>query len=149
MRTVTGSLPPPRLRQRTATMRAGRCGERGEVTATVIMVPLVLAAVMLFIQFGLAYYARQVLAGAAHDGAAAAARYGSSVDAGVALSTQLLDEAASSLLVTSSATGAVTGHRVTITTTGQVVSLIPFGPSITVSATGSAPIEAFHPEGAP
>ena len=48
--------------------------DRGEVTATVIVVPVVLLAMLLVVQFGLAYYARQVLAGAAQDGAAAAAR---------------------------------------------------------------------------
>ena len=37
---------------------------------TVLMVPLVLIAMLLVVQFGLAYHARQVVAGATQDGAA-------------------------------------------------------------------------------
>ena len=36
-----------------------------------LMVPLVLIALLAVVQYGLAYYARQVLAGATQDGAAA------------------------------------------------------------------------------
>lgn len=40
----------------------------------VILVPVVLLTMLFVVQFALAYHVRQVLAGAAHDAASAAAR---------------------------------------------------------------------------
>jgi len=113
------------------------------------MVPLVLIAVMLVVQFGLAYYARQVLAGAAQDGAASGARVDGSPGAGAALADSLIDQGAGALLTSHGASGSSDGERVTVTATGEVVSLIPFLGSISVSATGSSPVEEFDPQGAP
>jgi Flp pilus assembly protein TadG len=117
------------------------------VTATVLVVPVVLVAVLFVVQYGLAYYARQVVAGAAHDGAAAAARQHSSLGEGVALAEGLVDEGGGSLLSSYHATAATDGDTVTVTVTGHVVSLFPFG-TITVRATGSAAVEKFQPQGA-
>jgi Flp pilus assembly protein TadG len=61
------------------------------------MVPVVLLAAVLVVQFALAYYARQVVAGAAHDGASAAARRNADPAEGVALTDQLIGEAAAYL----------------------------------------------------
>jgi Flp pilus assembly protein TadG len=129
--------------------RRQRCrGDRGEVTATVLMVPLVLLAMMLVVQFALAYYARQVVSGAAQDGAAAAARQHSSPGVGAALAEQLISEGAGSLLTAHSASGSSDGERVYVEASGEVVTVLPFFPAITVTATGSAAIEEFTPEGA-
>ena len=111
------------------------------------MVPVVIVAMLFVVQFSLAYYARQVLAGAAQDGAAAAARQSSSADVGAALTDQLVAEAAGSLLTTHSATSAANGDTVTMTVTGEVVSLLPFFGTITVKASGTAHVEAFQPQG--
>jgi Flp pilus assembly protein TadG len=113
----------------------------------VIVVPVVILALMMVVQFSLAYYARQVLAGATQDGAVAAARQGSNPTAGQVLADQLIDEAAHNLLAshTTSATGS--GTTVTVTATGKVVSLLPFFGSITVRGAGSAHIEEFDPQG--
>jgi len=126
-----------------------RSDDRGEVTATVILVPVVLIALLFVVQFSLAYYARVVLAGAAQDGAVAGARQDSSAAVGAALSDQLISESGSSLLASHSSTGASTGDTVTVTTTGEVVSLLPFFGTITVTATGSARVEQFEPQGSP
>jgi len=115
---------------------------------TVLMVPLVLMTVMAVVQFGLAYYARQVLAGAVQDGAAAGARQDSSPGTGAALADELISEAASALLSSHSASGSSDGERVIVEASGQVVSVFPFWSGPTVSATGSATIEEFEPQSA-
>lgn len=117
------------------------------MTATVLVVPVVLVAVLFVVQYGLAYYARQVVAGAAHDGAAAAARQYSSPGQGIALAEELIAEGGGSLLTSYHATAATDGDTVTVTVTGHVVSLFPFG-TFTVKATGSAAAEKFQPQGA-
>jgi Flp pilus assembly protein TadG len=118
------------------------------VTATVIVVPVVLLTMLFVVQYGLAYYARQVLAGAAHDGAAAAARERSNPSQGAALAEQLISEAGGSLFGSYQASAASDGDTVTVTATGEVVSLLPFFGTITVTATGSANVERFEPQGA-
>jgi hypothetical protein len=102
---------------------------------------------LLVVQFGLAYYARQVLAGAAHDAAAAAARERSGPGQGVALAEQLIGEAAGSLFDSHAVSTASDGDTITVTATGEVVSLLPFFGTITVTATGSANVERFEPQG--
>lgn len=102
---------------------------------------------MFVVQFALAYHARQVLAGASHDGAAAAAREGSGPDTGAALANQLIGESAGSLLDNYSTTGTSDGETITVTARGKVVALLPFFRTINVTATGSARIEAFDPQG--
>ncbi len=104
----------------------------------VILVPVVLLTMLFVVQFALAYHARQVLAGAAHDAAAAAARRDSNLDAGQALAEQMIGDAAGSLLDSYTVTASAGPGTVTIEAAGEVVSLIPFFGTITVSATGSA-----------
>jgi Flp pilus assembly protein TadG len=113
------------------------------------MVPVVLITILFVVQFGLAYYARQVAAGAAQDGAAAGARQSSSPEVGAALTEQLISEAGGSLFESHDASAASTGEVVTVTVTGEVVSLLPFFGTITVAATGSARVEQFNPQGGP
>jgi Flp pilus assembly protein TadG len=114
----------------------------------VIVVPVVILALMMVVQFSLAYYARQVLAGATQDGATAAARQGSSPAVGQVLADQLINEAASNLLASHTTSATSSATTVTVTATGKVVSLLPFFGSITVRASGSARIEEFDPQGA-
>lgn len=112
-----------------------------------LMVPVVLVAVLFVVQFGLAYYARHVIAGAAADGAAAASRAGSNVDAGGALTSQLIDESAGSLLDTYSVDSSSDGSVVTVTVSGEVVGVLPLLGTITVTSTASAHVERFRPQG--
>ena len=79
-----------------------------------LMIPVVLLALLLVVQFGLAYYARQVLAGAAQDGAAAAGRQGSSPATGVNLTETLIEEAGGSLFDSHTATANGDGNLVTV-----------------------------------
>lgn len=123
--------------------------DRGEVTATVAMLPVVLVALLFVVQFGLTYYARQVLAGAAQDGAAAAARLDASVGEGEVLAESLIGEAGGALLESYDASVTSDGDVVTVSATGEVVSLLPFFGSLTVEASASASIESFDGQGAP
>ncbi len=123
--------------------------DRGEVTATVVMLPVFLVALLFVVQFGLTYYARQVLAGAAQDGAAAAARLDSSAEEGEALTLALIDQSGDALLDSYGATASSDGELVTVDTTGEVRSLLPFFGSITVQASASARVEAFDAQGEP
>ena len=123
--------------------------DRGEVTATVAMLPVVLVALLFVVKFGLTYYARQVLAGAAQDGAAAAARLDASVGEGEVLAESLIGEAGGALLESYDASVISDGDVVTVSATGEVVSLLPFFGSLTVEASASASIESFDGQGAP
>jgi Flp pilus assembly protein TadG len=116
---------------------------------TVLMVPLVLIAMLLVVQFGLAYHARQVVAGASQDGAASGARRGSSPGAGAALADDLIAQSAGQLLTSHSSSASTSGDVVTVQSTGRVVRVMPFFPTITVRATASAAVERFEPQGAP
>lgn len=130
-------------------MKRRRHDDRGEVTATVILVPVVLVALLFVIQFSLTYYARAVLSGAAQDGAAAGARRDSSPGAGAALTDQLVAESAGALLTSHTSFGGSNGDTVTVVARGEVVSILPFVGTITVEASASAQIEEFNPQGAP
>ena len=131
----------------TAAARVQR--ERGEVTATVLMVPAIILTVLFVVQFALAYYARSVLAGAAYDGATAGARRGSTPAAGAALTDELLAQSARALLSSHDATARVEGDRVVVAVKARVVSLVPFVRGITVRADASARQETFAAQGAP
>ncbi len=113
---------------------------------TVIVVPVVVVAMMLIVQVGLAYHARQVVAGAAQDGAAAGARHGGSVQAGAAHAEALVDAAASQLLTEHAVIPSSDGEVVTVTVTGTVIQVLPLFPALSVSATGSAAVERFRPQ---
>ena len=114
-----------------------------------IMVPVILLATLFVVQFGLAYYARSVLAGATQDGAAAGARRDASPGEGSALADDLIDQSASALLDSHTTQASTDGQTVTVTAEGKVVSLLPFIGSITVRASASATVEQFDPQGAP
>lgn len=111
-----------------------------------IVVPVVVIAMMFLVQAGLAYHARQVVAGAAQDGAASGARHGASSAAGQATAEALITAAAAQLLTSHSVTPSATAETVTITVTGTVVKVLPLFPTFIVTATSSASIEQFRPQ---
>lgn len=111
------------------------------------MVPFIIIGMMLVVQFGIAMYARQVVSGAAQDGAATGALMGSSPGAGLAVTDQLVTEAGGHLVVNYSSSVSPAGNTVTIRAQADVVQLLPLFPTITVRAVGSAPIEQFAPVG--
>jgi hypothetical protein len=118
------------------------------VTATVLLVPVVLLAVLLVVQFALACHAQRVLAGATQDGAAAAARVDATPGEGEALTLALIDTAAANLLDDPAVSSSAGTETVTISASARVVSLLPFLGSITVRASFTAKLETFDPQGA-
>jgi len=110
------------------------------------MIPLVIVAMMFVVHAGLAYHARRVVAGAAQDGAAAGARYGSSPDQGVVTARALLDAVGDHLLDDVQVTPSGDSGTVTITVTADVVRVLPIFPGFHVSATSSAAVEQFRPQ---
>lgn len=116
---------------------------------TVLMVPVVLIATLLVVQFALAYHARQVVAGATQDGAASGALTQSSPAAGAALADGLIEDSAGAVLTSHSTSVTSDGRRITVWGRGSVVRVLPFFPSITVTASASATMERFDPAGAP
>ncbi len=117
--------------------------------STTIVVPLVLAALLAIVQFGLAYHGRRVLAGAANDGAAAGARAGATASDGAAVADDLLRQSGSGVLRSYAAVGSVSGDRVVIVTSADVVKILPFLPTMHLRASASAAVERFRPEGTP
>jgi Flp pilus assembly protein TadG len=114
----------------------------------VILVPVVLLALLFVVQYALAFHARQVLAGATQDGAAAAARLDATAADGATLTRQLVDNGAGSLLDDTAVSVDESGGTVTVHASGHVVSVLPFLGTITVRASASAKVEAFDPQGA-
>ena len=111
--------------------------------------PLIVIAVMFVVQVGLAYHARQVVAGAVQDGAATGALLDSTPTQGAIAAQQLIDDAAGALLTDTTTTGSRDGEIVTVTTSGTVVRVFPLFPTFTVSATSSATVEQFRPQATP
>lgn len=112
-----------------------------------MMVPFIIVSMMLVVQFGLAYYGRQVLAGAAQDGAATAALDGSSTGKGIEVANQLIANGGGGWIVNPTVTGARTGDVIEIRASGTAIQLVPFIPPIRITANGSATVEEFAPQG--
>lgn len=117
------------------------------MTVTVLMVPFVLVATMLVVQFGLAAYARHVAAGASQDGADTAAAFEADAGRGEAVARMLFDASAGQLTTSTRTASAASETTITVTVTADVVRVLPLFPAITISATGSANRERFVPEG--
>lgn len=122
-------------------MRTGRLrDERGSTTVEfAVLLPLIVLLLMAVVQFGVYFHTRAVATTAARHGVDDARVLNGSADAGHAAATQFLDQAAGALrgrgvAVERSATA------VTVTVTGEVVSLIPFA-SFPLRVTVAAPVE--------
>ena len=113
------------------------------VAAVSILVLLTLAV----IQGVLVMHVRSISSAAAQDGALAASRRNASIAEGVAATDAVLRLAAAGPLQSWATSGSVSGDRVQITVTGQVVSVIGFG-NVDVTVTRGMRIEEFRPQGA-
>ena len=111
--------------------------------------PLIVLALMFAVQVGLAYHARQVVSGAAQDGAASGAVAGSSAAEGAATAQSLIEGSAGNLLNGLSVSGSQSGEVVTVSASATVVKVFPLFPTFTVSASSSASVEEFRPQASP
>lgn len=112
------------------------CGDRG-VVATVIVLPCVLLAFWLVLQFAIVLHARHVAQAAAQDAAAAAAIGGDAY--GTAAS---LMDAAGAWVSGVAISTSTSSHDVTVRVRADVLQVFPLG-SYSVAASGAAPLEEF------
>jgi Flp pilus assembly protein TadG len=112
------------------------------VLATVIVLPALLIAVWLVLQYAFALHVRHGAQVAAQDAALAGARAGGNDPAMVARSLMAsLGSAATNVSVSV----ARDAQRVTVTISADVIQIVPSG-DYHVSESASAPIEVFIPE---
>jgi hypothetical protein len=111
-----------------------------EVTATVIVVPVVVLSMLFVVQFGLASRPPGPRR-ATQDGAAAGARADSTP--GRSRPRRTVDRRGLRSLLESHTTAAVTdGETVTVSAHGKVIGLIPFLGAVTVHASSTAKVES-------
>ena len=92
-------------------------------------------------------HARQVMAGAAQDGAAAGAAADSSPDAGLAITDRLVTSTVGGLVDSYSSSVSSNGSEITVSVSGNARKVFPLFPTITLTAPGSASLETFRPQG--
>ena len=116
--------------------------DRGEITSTVIMVPLMLLLFLFAVQTALAFHARSVLSAAAQDYVRAV--QAEDPGSGEAAANALLSGSAGLFVSTPAIQPSTGGDVVGVTIRGQVKSLIPgWSPEVSGSAEGAA--ERFRP----
>jgi Flp pilus assembly protein TadG len=115
-------------------------GDRG-VLASVIVLPVLLVAVWLVLQYAFALHVRHGAQVAAQDAALAGARAGGDPAAVAESLMSSLGGSARNVAVSVTRDA----DRVTVTVSADVVQIVPIG-DYHVSESASAPVEAFIPE---
>ncbi|GAB2761875.1 hypothetical protein GCM10027020_12730 [Nocardioides salsibiostraticola] len=128
--------------RRPATSSSRRREERGSVSVElVVLLPVLFAVMFIGMQAALFHHARTVAIAAAQEGArAAGAEYGRESDGVGAASAFISTAGGDGVLIGASATVRRTATNVTVTVTGQSLSVVPgWKPEIKQSA--SLPVE--------
>ncbi len=120
--------------------------ERGAMSLAqvVITAPALLFLLMLIVQFGLMFHARNIAEQAAQEGAAVARRFDGTQTQGREKALQLLTAVGEGTLKDRDVTASRTADTATVTVTGTVVSVVP-GFSLSVSDSSSGPVEKYVP----
>jgi Flp pilus assembly protein TadG len=120
--------------------------ERGaaSLAQVVLTAPALLFLLMLVVQFGLLFHARNVAEQAAQEGAAAARRFDGTQAEAREQALQLLANVGEGTLKNRAVTATRTGDNATVTVTGTVVAVVP-GFSLQVSESASGPVEKYVP----
>jgi len=119
-------------------------GERGaaSLAQVVITAPVLLFTLMLIVQFGLMFHARNLAEQAAQQGVAAARRFdGTAADATTATNA-FLDAAGSQTLQDRNVTITRTAQRASVDVSGNVISLVP-GLHLKVAEHAESPVERY------
>ncbi|WP_036492179.1 TadE family protein [Nocardioides sp. CF8] len=126
--------------------RPGDHDERGAMSLAqvVITAPALLFLLMLIVQFGLMFHARNIAEQAAQEGAAVARRFDGTQVQGREKALQLLTAVGEGTLKNRDVTANRTADTATVTVTGTVVSVVP-GFSLSVSESASGPVEKYVP----
>lgn len=111
-----------------------------------IIVPVIIIATMVVVQFALIWHGRHVAQAAAQTAARAAATYQGSADIGRADGDAYLAEVAPSLLPGRNISVTRDASTVVVTIHADVLTVIPFG-NFTVDERANAPVEAFTSAG--
>lgn len=114
---------------------------------TIVVLPTLLLCMLLIVQFALALHARQVMAGAAQDGAAADAAVNASPGSGLAITDQLVISTVGGLVNNYNSGVSSNGVDLTVTVTANATKVFPLFPTITLTASASSTIEQFRPQG--
>jgi Flp pilus assembly protein TadG len=119
--------------------------EKGEAIAqTVIVAPVLFALIMGVIQFALVAHAQNVAEAAAQEGTSAARRFNATEADGKVEAISALRSLGPKMLSARDVKVDRTASTVTVTVTGQALSLVPFlHPN--VSETASGPVERYVP----
>lgn len=123
--------------------------ERGAATLEiVILFPVVLLITFGVIEGALWYHARNIALAAAQEGAEVASAADSSLGAGAARAAEFAATAGSDGMLTNVSIGSSGGaEQVTITVSGNSLSLFPGWGGMRISQTASAPVERFTTPG--
>jgi Flp pilus assembly protein TadG len=120
--------------------------ERGaaSLAQVVLTAPALLFTLMLIVQFGLMFHARNIAEQAAQEGAATARRFDGTEANAKDKTNQFLASLGTSTLEDRNVTVNRTGQTATVTVTGTVISLVP-GLHLSVSESASGPVERYVP----
>ena len=120
--------------------------ERGAMSLAqvVITAPALLFLLMLIVQFGLMFHARNIAEQAAQDGVAVARRFDGTASQARGEALQLLTAVGQGTLKNRGVAAHRTADTATVTVTGTVVSVVP-GVSLSVSESASGPVEKYVP----
>lgn len=111
---------------------------------TVLVAPVLLFALMLIVQFGLMFHARNVAENAAQEGAAAARHFRGTEADGQARALEYLEVLGPKTLAGRTVTVNRTLQEATVTISGTVISVVP-GMHLRVSESASGPVERYVP----
>lgn len=110
----------------------------------VITAPALLFLLMLIVQFGLMFHARNIAEQAAQEGVAAARSFDGTTAQGRESALQLLAAIGEGTLKGREVVATRTGTTATVTVTGTVVSVVP-GFALSISESASGPVEQYVP----
>jgi Flp pilus assembly protein TadG len=111
---------------------------------TVLVAPVLLFALMLIVQFGLMFHARNVAENAAQEGAAAARHFRGTEADGHARALKYLDVLGPKTLAGRKVTVNRTLQEATVTVSGTVISVVP-GMHLQVTESAAGPVERYVP----
>jgi Flp pilus assembly protein TadG len=109
-----------------------------------IVFPITAFLIFAIIQFGVWYHAENIARAAAQEGARTASAYQSSAAAGAASAQRVLADNADGMISGTSVIPSRDQNVATVTVKGEALHVIPFIP-LSITATATAPVEAFRP----
>lgn len=110
----------------------------------VLTAPSLLFLLMLIVQFGLMFHARNVAEQAAQEGVAAARRFDGTAEQGRADALQLLTALGDGTLKDRDVRATRTSGTASVIVTGTVVAVVP-GLALKVTESASGPVETYVP----